>query len=304
MRKPSAPPLIPRIATHWWLYVLLTLLFFVPSYTTRAFAPQDTPQLVIAVLSHPLANSAPLVFPLIKLVTLAMIALVITWPQRFTSSLYGWVALQVLVIAALQNLAVTPTYGFAMLTGNVIVGLVISGLFAWAALRTKQPLQFGRLPWWRFWVVPLAALSFWFPANMSLASPAPDFSLAGLFANAAGLTFCMMLPVYLALLSLASAGVEPALLRIVGWLGALLGLLNVSEFFMNASYGWWMAILHVPLLAIAVYVFALSFRRGAPTAERTAATSALASAADSALGQNTLPRATSSAERRPVATGR
>jgi hypothetical protein len=271
MRQASAPPLISRIATQWWLYVLLTLLLFVPSYTTRPLAPQDIPQLVIEVLSHPLAYSAPLVFPLVKLMTLAMIVLVITWPQRFTSSLYGFVALQFLVIAVLQNLAITQTYGFAILTGNVIVGLLISGLFAWAALRTKQPLQFGRLPWWRYWVVPVATLAFWFPANTSLASPTPDFSLARLFANEAGLTFCMMLPVYLALLSLASAGVEPALLRIVGWLGALVGLLNVSEFFMNASYGWWMGILHVPLLAISVYVFVLSFQRGAHDSERTPA---------------------------------
>jgi hypothetical protein len=77
--------------------------------------------------------------------------------------------------------------------------------------------------------------------------------------NEAGLTFCMMLPVYLAVL--ASPSVDSTVLRVAGCIGALTGLLNVVEFFLNASYGWWMGIVHLPLLAMSIYAFVLGMQK-------------------------------------------
>jgi len=36
------------------------------------------------------------------------------------------------------------------------------------------------------------------------------------------------------------------------------GLLNVMQWFFFVPEGWWMGVLHVPLLSISVYAFGLS----------------------------------------------
>jgi hypothetical protein len=261
MRNKTSLPLVERAAQHWWFYLILTLLFVVPTYTTRPLNPQETPKLVIEVLSHALIYQASFMFPLFKLVPLVVIALLVARPKLFTPVFYAWAALNLLLLAVFQNMADTPTYGFSLLIGNLILYTFTSLLFCWAAFSLKEPLQFEKLPWWRYWVVPLALLAFWFPVNTSLAVPSPDFAPAGLFLNEAGLTACMMLPVYLAVLTLASSGVDSAVLRIAGFIGAITGLLNVTEFFMNASYGWWMGIVHLPLLLISIYAFVLGIRK-------------------------------------------
>ena len=266
MQTTHSPNLLKRAATHWWFYLLITLLFFLPAYTALPFNPQETPGLVIEVLSHAVIYSAPFVFFLFKLIPVAVIVLVLVWPRRFTAVFYAWAAFNLLLMAVFQNMAQTPTYGFALLVGNLVVFLIASLVFGWVAMYRKEPLRFEKLSWWRYWVVPLALLAFWFPANTSLATPAPDFSIARLFLNEAGLTACMMLPVYLAVLTLASPSVDATVLRLVGWIGAMTGLLNVSEFFLNASYGWWLGIVHLPLLLISIYAFILGIRKpGAST---------------------------------------
>ena len=253
--------LVERAAKQWWFYLILTLLFFIPAYTTQPFKSQETPKLVIEVLSHSLIYNVSFIFPLFKLIPLVVIALLVARPKLFTPVFYAWAALNLMLLAIFQNMANTPTYGFSLLIGNMIIYTFTSLLFCWAAFYLKEPFQFEKLPWWRYWVVPLAMLAFWFPVNTSLAISIPDFAPAGLFLNEAGLTTCMMLPVYLAVLTLASSGVDASVLRIAGFIGAVTGLLNVTEFFMNASYGWWLGVVHLPLLLISIYTFVLGIRK-------------------------------------------
>ena len=257
MQTKHHPTLLDRVARSWWFYLLLAACFFLPAYTTLPFNVQQTPKLVMEVLSHSVIYSVPFVFPLFKLVPLVVIALLFVQPKRFTQLFYAWAAINLLLIAVFQDMATKPTYGFSVLIGNVIVYIIVSLVFVWATASGKEePLQFKVLPWWRYWVIPLALLAFWFPANTSLATPLPDFSLARLFLNEAGLTACMMLPVYLAVLTLTSS-VNAAVLRVVGFIGFIPALLNVSEFFMNASYGGWLGVVYLPLLLMSLFAFVL-----------------------------------------------
>jgi hypothetical protein len=258
----SHASLVDRITSRWWFYLLLVVAMFFPVYSAQQLNPQDTPKLVIEVLAYATIYSVPFFFPFFKLIPLVLIVLLFLRPQRFTRFFYAWAAFNLLLIAIFQNMANTPTYGFAVLVGNVVMAMIVSLMFGRAALRAQEPLRFERLPWWRYWVVPLALLAFWYPVNTSLIPPAPDFSLAGLLFNEAGLTFCMMLPVYLAVLTLASPVVDAPLLRVTGFIGTIIGLLNIWEFLMmSATYGWWEAIVHLPLLSISLYTFILGIRR-------------------------------------------
>jgi hypothetical protein len=77
-------------------------------------------------------------------------------------------------------------------------------------------------------------------------------------ANDAGLTFCMMTPVVLAVLTLFHPTVNPAVLRVSSFVGMLLGAVNMIVWFGLESWGWWMGVLHIPLVVISIYAFVLS----------------------------------------------
>jgi hypothetical protein len=80
-------------------------------------------------------------------------------------------------------------------------------------------------------------------------------------ANEAGLTFCMMTPVVLAVLTLFHPTVNLAVLRVTSFAGMLLGAVNLIVWFGVESWGWWMGVLHIPLVAISVYAFMLAHVR-------------------------------------------
>ena len=255
--------LIDSLARRWWFFLVVVLLFFSPAYTTQPFNPADTPQLVIEVLAHALAFSVPVLFPLFKLIPVILVVGLVLLPARTARLFYAWAGINLIVVAIFQDMAVTQTYGFAILVGNLIVYGLVGLLWIHAAFGPDAAkFKLSRtLPWWRYWVILPALLAFWYPVSVVGTVPAPSFAPVGLLANEAGLTFCMMLPVYLALLTLGYPNVDRTVLRVSGFIGIITGLLNVFEFFLIPIYGPWMGTLHLPLLLISVYAFGLSLRK-------------------------------------------
>ena len=76
----------------------------------------------------------------------------------------------------------------------------------------------------------------------------PDFNPIHLLANVAGLAFCLMTPVYLAILILYYPKVNIATLRVTSLVGAIIGFYNMlTNFIMFPTLLWWNGVLHVPL---------------------------------------------------------
>lgn len=84
-----------------------------------------------------------------------------------------------------------------------------------------------------------------------------------LLTNEAGLTFCMMTPVVLAVLTLFHPTINPAVLRVSSFAGVLLGTANMIVWFAVESWGWWMGVLHIPLVVLSIYAFVIA-HVGAP----------------------------------------
>jgi hypothetical protein len=51
--------------------------------------------------------------------------------------------------------------------------------------------------------------------------------------------------------------VNHAVLRVTSFAGLLLGVVNVIVWFVIQPWGWWMGMMHVPLLLISLYSLAL-----------------------------------------------
>ena len=199
-------------------------------------------------------------YPVFKIVPLILIFAIILFRNRIGRifSLYGCITY--LLFAFLQGIAITDKYGFGIVTGNFILMILVAIFWFWEAFVNKNNFTPQKLPIIRYWVAPLMFLAFWYPINLE--SMKPDFNLAYLFTNPAGLAFCTMTPVYLGILTLYYPKVNIATLRVTSLLGIIIGFWNmVVNFLIKPDILWWNGVLHLPLVFISIYAFVLSFRK-------------------------------------------
>jgi hypothetical protein len=249
---------LEAVTRKWWLYPLLLLLFFLRTYASQGYAPSDSIDVIVQVLSHPLIFAFPILMPMAKAITLTLIIGVAILGNRMRRAFNGYVALLYVALAVFQTTAITEAYGFVVICGNLALVLVVALSWMWEVIAERNDFAPRKQPLWKWWVVPLAILSFLAPVDAS--APVPDFSLMRLPTNESGLTYCMMTPVVLAVLTTFHPTVNLALLRVSGFVGILFGVVNVLIWFFVNPWGWWMGVLHIPLLAISIYAFVIAIR--------------------------------------------
>jgi hypothetical protein len=252
---------VDALTRKWWFLGIMLLLFFIPSYSARPVDPRETSKLITAVLSAPLIGTVPALLPISKVLPLLLVLALALWGDKVTRLFNAYVAVTILLFALFQNAALTSEFGLAVLLGNAVVYLLVASTWFWEVAIKANDLAPRPRSLWRYGVIPVAFLAFWFPVDR--VTLGPDFSLAQLFTNSAGLATCMMLPVYLAVLTLYYPSINWVALRITAWAGMITGLLNMLQWFVLAPQPW-IGVLHLPLLTISVYALVLSLR-GNPT---------------------------------------
>jgi hypothetical protein len=249
---------LDSITKKWWFLVIIIILFFLPSYSSQPVDPQEIPQLIIEVISNAFIYSYTTLFPVFKIIPIFLILVIILFGDRVTRIFDIYVAVTITLFATLQNMALTENYGFAIVTGNLVVYLLVALLWVWEAIIKQNDFSPQKRPLWKYWVVPVALVAFWFPVNTGTVPP--DFDPRYLLLNEAGLTGCMMIPVYLAVLTLYFPKVNVPTMRLTAFAGLITGTLNVIQWFIFYPQVWLMGVLHLPLLLISIYAFVLSLR--------------------------------------------
>ena len=251
---------LDAVTRKWWLYLLLLLLLFIRQYASKGYDPRESADLTLQVLSKPLIYTFPALMPIAKAVPAVLIAGVMVLGNRMRRAFNGYVALLYVTLACFQNTALTDTYGLVVISGNLGLFLVVGLLWMWEVVAARNDFAPRKQPLWKWWVVPLAVLAFLAPVDATMS---PDFSPVRLLTNESGLTYCMMTPVILALVTLYHPTVNLAVLRVSSFAGMILGVVNMLVWFVVLPSGWWMGVLHIPLLVIAVYAFVLAHVRTA-----------------------------------------
>jgi hypothetical protein len=249
---------LERLTKKWWLYLMLLLLFALPIYASKDYDPRNSLGVVKQALLDPLIYSYPALMPIAKLLPIVLILAVMFFGNRARRLYNGYVALLYLALALFQNAAFTDGYGFVLITGNIAAVLIVALVWLWESIAEKNDFAPRKRSLWRWWIAPLAALALLAPVDAS--SLTPDFCLVNLLANEAGLTYCMMTPVTLAVLILFYPTINQVVLRISSFVGFIFGIINEVMWFAILPAGWWMGVLHIPLLVIAVYGFVLGHR--------------------------------------------
>ena len=251
---------LDAVTGKWWLYPLLLLPFFVPPYASRSYDSRETMGLMQQALSHPLIHTFPALMPMAKVIPVALIVGVMAFGNRMRRIFNAYVALLYIALACFQNTALTDAYGLVIIPSNLALFLIVALLWMWEVIVEKNDFESRQQPLWKWWVAPLALLAFLAPIDASTMSP--DFSPVHLLTNGSGLTYCMMTPVILALMTLYHPAVNLVVLRVSSFVGMMLGAMNMLMWFVVIPSGWWMGVLHIPLLAISIYAFVLAHQRG------------------------------------------
>jgi hypothetical protein len=247
---------LDRITKKWWLYLLLLLVFFFPTYAQRSYDPRQSTELIGQVLSAPLITTYSVLNPIAKIIPVVLIGGLFLYGNKVRRAFNIYVAVLYLALSLFQSSAVTKSHGLVILTGNLVLVLVVALVWMWEVVAERNSFAPRKRPLWKWWVAPLVVLPFLAPVNPSTLSP--DFSLAGLLTNEAGLIYCMMSPVFLAVLILFHPTVNLAVLRVSGFAGMLFGVVNMIMWFVLEPWGWWMGVLHIPLVVLSVYAFVIS----------------------------------------------
>ncbi len=232
------------------LYLAIVFCAFLPIFTAIPSLPWERPLVVLEVILTSAALYTIWLRVLLHVVTLLLMVLLIRYGERVGRVVAFYFGLLFVFHAFTQNIAITPTYGFAVLTGNLVI-IAIAGIFwFWEAYRPQSDYTFQRLPLWRYWVVPFVILAYWFPVGPSLL---PYFDPLLLLTSDFGVMFCPTAPLVIALLTLLYPRVNLRLLRVTSLVGFLIGCFNILSVFVMPGYTLWMLFLHTPLIFISFY---------------------------------------------------
>jgi hypothetical protein len=252
---------LEHITRRWWFFGLIALMQIVPPYASRGVRPEESGLFIGEILSNCYLYEIPVLHPIFKILPLVLVLLLILLGNRVARVFSIYVAINYVLVAVLQSVGVSEMFGFGVILGNLIMFLLVAAVWGWEAMVSRNDLSLRDVPLWKYWVVPLAFVAFWYPVNPI--TWLPDFRPVLFFTNEAGLTFCMMTPVYLAILTLIHPRVNYVTLRVHSLIGIIIGLYNVLvNFVLDPAELWWNGILHIPLISISIYAFILSFRLG------------------------------------------
>lgn len=246
---------------RWWFFILLFLIqFFIPPYVSKNFSMMEWGAIIGYTLGHSLYGSIRPVFPVFQLVALAMVVVFVLFKNRARTAISLYAGISFLLFAVLQNVAVGERYGLSIVTINVFMFILVAGAWFWeAAVRANDFSKPGN-SLWQYLTVPLAILAFWCP--LRLPGGQPDFNPLLFLTSGSSLTFCMMTPVFLALLLFYYPRVNMVTLRVTSAVGVIIGIYNVLPKLVFGVYGSrWDGVLHLPLLILSFIGVVLSLLR-------------------------------------------
>ncbi len=251
---------LETMTKKWWFFLLFLFIQFIPPFVSKGYDVSKTGEIIGNILNNAVISSLDFLYPIFKIIPILLIISIFLFKDRTTNLFNVYVAISYVLFAFLQSVAFTEQHGLAIITSNLIMFLIVATFWFWEAIAKENDFTTQNQQIWKYWVVPLAFLALWMPVNSDTLMP--DFDPIYLLTNIAGLTFCMMTPVYLAILTLYYPKVNITTLRVTSLAGTIIGLYNMLlNFLINPSVLWWNGVLHIPLLIISVYGSILSFQK-------------------------------------------
>ncbi|MHC1782260.1 MAG: hypothetical protein AB9891_05770 [Anaerolineaceae bacterium] len=256
-RKNHFKRLISAIWRQGWYLPLLCLTMLIPPYASRGYRREEWGLVNAEILTHPIKGFDPNIYPLFQVIPLILLAAVFAIGKKVTRLFAIYVALTYILTAFLQNISAANKYGFGISLGNVVLFLILAGLWLREAISPRNEFQTRSKSTWRYLPILPALLAMWMPVNP--VTLGPDFNPLYLFTSGAGLSFCLATPLFLAILIPHYPQVNKAAFVATAFIGLVMSLGNFAlEFYIYPSL-WWIGVLHLPLFINSACCLALWF---------------------------------------------
>lgn len=249
------------------VYGLLIIISMLPPITEQPYDPRNTQDVIMSILMVSIApyQAWGWVF---HIATIAVIALAALRPEIGGRAIAAYFGINYLLIAFLQNMAMTETYGFAIMISALIATTLIGLLWLWVAWQDKLHASFEEIPRWSWSLLPLALLVFWSPIALEGNRVVPNFNPRLLLTSPDyGLAYCFVTPAFLFLLILFYPQVPMLAFRVTAFNGLLYGLFNLTHWLSPATH--WMGVMHIPLLVIPLAALLMPKLERLPQPQRT-----------------------------------
>lgn len=250
------------ITRKWWFFVIfISMQFVFPPYASKGYMfPDEILDVVIQSIRGAVVFSYSPVFPVFKIIPIVLIVSIIIFGGKAARFFNIYVAAAYVIFALGQGIGITEKYGVVVSGVPLIMFLAVASFWIWEVCVFKNDFTPRKQAICKYWVAPLALLAFWYPLNAQTGMP--DFNPVYLFTNCAGMAFCTMTPVYVALLTIYYPRVNIPTLRVTSLAGTIIGVNNMHlNFIVGPSTLWWNGVLHIPLLVISIYALVLSMKK-------------------------------------------
>ncbi|PKO12879.1 MAG: hypothetical protein CVU39_22340 [Chloroflexi bacterium HGW-Chloroflexi-10] len=249
--------LVEAVWYRWRFLLLILMPQMIPPYASEGYTLSEWGMVNTFILTHPFKDFFAGFYPVFQIMPLVLLVTIFLAGRRVSRIFSGYAAVTYVIIAFLQSISVSDTYGFAVHTANLMTFLTLAGLWFRETAFPQNKFKIQKNTIWKYWAIPLALLAFWFPVNPILLTP--DFDPIYLLTSGSGLSFCMVTPLYLAILAPNFPQINKPVFISTGVIGVMMGLGNMLLEFIIYPAFWWIGIFHIPLLIISLWCVVLSF---------------------------------------------
>jgi len=249
------------VILKWWYYLIFVALVVVTlplNITSKNWSLGDQMIIVKEILRNSLLREVRFANLPIQLITILIILLLIVLRNRVARLFCIYAGITFFFQAVLQNVALTDKYGLMIGTVNVIMFPLVGLAWFLEARTGKTDFSFRPKSLLSFWAVPLALFAFWAPNSLAHFL---KFDLKWLVTSGTTFGFCLMVPVYLAILFISYPRVNRVTMNITAVVGLIIAFGNFMIFLGNPASRYWHGIIHIPLLLTSITGIILSIKK-------------------------------------------
>ena len=244
---------------RWWFFVgIIGLSYILVPFASKNFSIMRFMNILRTTLGNSFYYSCKPIYPVVQVIAIIMFLSLVLFRTKM-SKIFCIYAAACYVLFNVQSVAITEKYGLSIVTFNIFAFNLVAASWGWEAAAGRNNFSKIRQPFWKYIVVVAAVFAFWLP--ISPQTGGPDFKLSYFLTSGSALTFCLMTPVFMAVLIFFYPAVNFVTLRVTGLIGIGIGLVNVIPKLILRMYStWWDGFLHLPLLILSILGMALSMK--------------------------------------------
>ena len=248
-----------HITRKWWLYALLFLVpGILPPYAGTGLGYwrrlSDFTWYVSDMMYYRKLTFGG-IMPVMHLIVAVLFLALLIFKAKLGRAFPLLVSLHFIYIAFMQTGVRTEEYGLVIVSELLTWYIIVLSFWLWETWARKTEFTLRPEGIKPYWAIPLALFAFWDPDKICNLDP------RYFIISYSPTSFCMMAPIYLTVLLFCYPRVNLPLLRVMSFIGIVVGVITLVITFMKGpSDGIYWTLLHAPLIIISVYAFVLGMK--------------------------------------------